>query len=134
MGLVATCTEDELTVVVPRLWDLVGMRLGEVARRVQPDRQVSVFLGRRGDIFTEFVGVVVDPADYTVVLAELRGDGALSPETRRRLARKAYSTTSDYDAQIVQLLDSKDESKDESGEAPTELSATIEQKMRPISE
>src|SRR5579872_885249 len=35
------------------------------------------------------VGVVVDPADYGQILEELRADGALSAETRRRLARAA---------------------------------------------
>ena len=33
------------------------------------------------------VGVVVDPADYGQILEELRADGRLSDETRRRLAR-----------------------------------------------
>ena len=35
------------------------------------------------------VGVVVDPGDYDGVLAELRADGALSADTRRRLAPAA---------------------------------------------
>jgi phosphoribosylaminoimidazolecarboxamide formyltransferase/IMP cyclohydrolase len=53
----------------------------------------------------EHVGVVVDPADYPVVLEELRAEGALSAATRRRLARKAFATTSAYDAAIVEWLD-----------------------------
>ena len=32
-----------------------------------------------------------DPADYDGVLAEIRGDGTLSPDTRRRLARAAFA-------------------------------------------
>jgi phosphoribosylaminoimidazolecarboxamide formyltransferase/IMP cyclohydrolase len=51
------------------------------------------------------VGVVVDPADYGVVLDELRADGALSPGTRRRLARAAFAHTAAYDAAIVGWLD-----------------------------
>ncbi len=51
------------------------------------------------------VGVVVDPADYEVVLGELRADGALSAATRRRLARDAFAATSAYDAAIVDWLD-----------------------------
>jgi phosphoribosylaminoimidazolecarboxamide formyltransferase/IMP cyclohydrolase len=51
------------------------------------------------------VGVVVDPADYEPVLAELRADGALTGETRRRLARKAFAHTAAYDAAIVTWLD-----------------------------
>ena len=34
-----------------------------------------------------FVGVVVDPADYEPVLAEITAEGSLTPATRRRLAR-----------------------------------------------
>jgi phosphoribosylaminoimidazolecarboxamide formyltransferase/IMP cyclohydrolase len=50
------------------------------------------------------VGVVVNPADYEVVLAELTADGSLSGATRRRLARDAFATTAAYDAQIVDWL------------------------------
>ncbi|MBI2798613.1 hypothetical protein HYX70_05005 [Candidatus Saccharibacteria bacterium] len=50
----------------------------------------------------EYVGVVVDPNDYSEVLEELAetDDGMLTPSTRKRLAYKAYDTTSNYDAQI----------------------------------
>ncbi|WP_420625485.1 bifunctional phosphoribosylaminoimidazolecarboxamide formyltransferase/IMP cyclohydrolase [Candidatus Poriferisodalis sp.] len=51
------------------------------------------------------VGVVVDPADYEPVLAELAEQGALSPATRRRLARAAFAHTAAYDAAIVSWLD-----------------------------
>ncbi|HLJ08970.1 MAG TPA: bifunctional phosphoribosylaminoimidazolecarboxamide formyltransferase/IMP cyclohydrolase, partial [Acidimicrobiia bacterium] len=51
------------------------------------------------------VGVVVSPEDYGAVLEELRGDGALSEPTRRRLARKAFAHTAGYDAAIVAWLD-----------------------------
>ncbi len=51
------------------------------------------------------VGVVVDPADYEVVLAELRAAGSLSTETRRRLARAAFAHTAAYDAAIVGWFD-----------------------------
>ena len=52
-----------------------------------------------------FVGVVVSPSDYPVVLDELRRDGALSEATRRRLARDAFAHTAAYDAAIVGWLD-----------------------------
>jgi phosphoribosylaminoimidazolecarboxamide formyltransferase / IMP cyclohydrolase len=52
------------------------------------------------------VGVIVDPADYESVLAELRQKGGLAPETRRRLARAAFAATAAYDAAIVHWLDS----------------------------
>jgi phosphoribosylaminoimidazolecarboxamide formyltransferase/IMP cyclohydrolase len=51
------------------------------------------------------VGVVVRPDDYDGVLAELRRDGSLGPDTRRRLARTAFATTAGYDAAIVEWLD-----------------------------
>ncbi len=48
-----------------------------------------------------FAAVVVDPSDYSAVLAELReNDGRLSAATRSDLARKAFATTARYDAAI----------------------------------
>ncbi len=51
------------------------------------------------------VGVVVDPADYGPVLDELRRAGGLSDDTRRRLAGKAFATTSSYDAAVTAWLE-----------------------------
>jgi phosphoribosylaminoimidazolecarboxamide formyltransferase/IMP cyclohydrolase len=51
------------------------------------------------------VGVVVDPADYGQVLEELRAEGSLSAETKRRLARAAFAHTAAYDAAIVTWFD-----------------------------
>ncbi len=53
----------------------------------------------------EHVGVVTSPADYPVVLEELRRSGTLSAATRRRLARAAFAHTAAYDAAIVAWLD-----------------------------
>ncbi|HEY3412644.1 MAG TPA: bifunctional phosphoribosylaminoimidazolecarboxamide formyltransferase/IMP cyclohydrolase [Armatimonadota bacterium] len=50
------------------------------------------------------VGIVVDPADYATVLAELQANGSLSDALRRRLAVKAYAHTSAYDAAITRFL------------------------------
>jgi phosphoribosylaminoimidazolecarboxamide formyltransferase/IMP cyclohydrolase len=47
------------------------------------------------------VGVVVDPADYPVVLEELRREGRLSDGLRRRLAAAAFAHTAAYDADIA---------------------------------
>ncbi|HEU4327644.1 MAG TPA: bifunctional phosphoribosylaminoimidazolecarboxamide formyltransferase/IMP cyclohydrolase [Roseiflexaceae bacterium] len=47
--------------------------------------------------------IVVDPADYPVVLQALR-EGALSPDLRRRLAAKAFAHTAAYDAAIAAYL------------------------------
>ena len=51
------------------------------------------------------VGVVVNPADYEVVLTEIRENGALSSATRRRLARDAFATIAAYDASIANWFD-----------------------------
>jgi phosphoribosylaminoimidazolecarboxamide formyltransferase/IMP cyclohydrolase len=51
------------------------------------------------------VGIVVDPSDYDMVLGQLRSSGRLEAETRRALARKAFSHTSAYDSAIVSWLD-----------------------------
>jgi phosphoribosylaminoimidazolecarboxamide formyltransferase/IMP cyclohydrolase len=55
------------------------------------------------------VAVVVSPADYAAIVEELRaGGGALSLETRWRLAKKAFRTTADYDAAISARLERED--------------------------
>lgn len=54
-----------------------------------------------------YVGAVVDPADYALVLKELRADGMLSDTTRLYLAEKVFRTTSGYDAAITAYLSSK---------------------------
>jgi phosphoribosylaminoimidazolecarboxamide formyltransferase/IMP cyclohydrolase len=49
-----------------------------------------------------WVTVVVDPADYARVLAEMEtGGGATAPDTRRKLAAKAFARTAVYDAAIA---------------------------------
>lgn len=53
------------------------------------------------------VGVVVDPAEYPVVLEEIRANGALSADTRRRLARTAFAHTAAYDAGVVAWFDAE---------------------------
>ena len=58
------------------------------------------------------VAVVVDPADYEVVLDEVREAGAISAESRRRLARKAFAHTAAYDARVVAWFDATDDDAD----------------------
>jgi phosphoribosylaminoimidazolecarboxamide formyltransferase/IMP cyclohydrolase len=52
----------------------------------------------------EHVGVVVDAADYTAVLAELRAAGVLPHGLRLALAAKAFAHTADYDRAIAAYL------------------------------
>ncbi len=52
-----------------------------------------------------YVTVVVDPADYEMVLKEMReNDGQTTLKTRFLLARKVFETTAAYDRAIVQYL------------------------------
>ena len=54
----------------------------------------------------EFVTVIVDPADYARVMAQMTAqDGAPTPETRRELAAKAFARTAAYDANIAAWFD-----------------------------
>jgi phosphoribosylaminoimidazolecarboxamide formyltransferase/IMP cyclohydrolase len=51
-----------------------------------------------------FVAVVVDPADYERVLAEIEADGKVGANTRRYLARKTFAHTASYDAAVFNWL------------------------------
>jgi phosphoribosylaminoimidazolecarboxamide formyltransferase/IMP cyclohydrolase len=55
------------------------------------------------------VAVLVDPAQYATVLAEVQADGAVSAATRRSLARDAFAVIAAYDAQIATWFDEPDE-------------------------
>ena len=50
------------------------------------------------------VAVVVDPADYPRVLAELKASGGISEATRFALAKKAFAHTAAYDGAIANYL------------------------------
>jgi phosphoribosylaminoimidazolecarboxamide formyltransferase/IMP cyclohydrolase len=49
----------------------------------------------------ESVGVVVDPARYDGILAEISAEGGLSRETRRELAAAAFAHSAAYDAAVA---------------------------------
>jgi phosphoribosylaminoimidazolecarboxamide formyltransferase/IMP cyclohydrolase len=51
-----------------------------------------------------FVTVVVDPADYGDVLDQIEKNGEVDPQTRLRLAAKAFRHTAAYDALIAGYL------------------------------
>ncbi|WP_070120957.1 bifunctional phosphoribosylaminoimidazolecarboxamide formyltransferase/IMP cyclohydrolase [Bacillus marinisedimentorum] len=70
------------------------------------------------------VGVVVDPADYGSVLEELKQNGSLSAELRKKLAAKAFRHTAAYDALISQYL------TEQTGEEfPESMTFTYEKKQ-----
>ncbi len=52
------------------------------------------------------VTALVDPADYPVILEEIATHGDTLPETRRRLAARAFEHCSDYDAGVAAWLSS----------------------------
>ncbi len=55
------------------------------------------------------VAVVVDPSDYTVLLAEMDAHGnTLGWPTRQRLAKKVFAHTADYDGAISNFLNALD--------------------------
>ena len=76
----------------------------------------------------DHVGVVVDPADYPSVTQELKSRGALSAETRMRLARKAFAHTATYDKAIVAWFDREEAASELAAEEalPERFSITIE--------
>ncbi|MBK9626101.1 MAG: bifunctional phosphoribosylaminoimidazolecarboxamide formyltransferase/IMP cyclohydrolase [Rhodocyclaceae bacterium] len=66
------------------------------------------------------VGVITDPADYALVLEELKTSGALSYSTRFKLAKQAFTHTARYDSAIANWLTSLDVDN-KPGQFPTHL-------------
>lgn len=60
------------------------------------------------------VTVIVDPADYNIVIEEMKAnDGATTQETRAKLARKVYAATAAYDGMIADYLGNLDTTEEE---------------------
>jgi phosphoribosylaminoimidazolecarboxamide formyltransferase/IMP cyclohydrolase len=73
------------------------------------------------------VAVIVDPADYPVVLEELSGgEGSLSEATRKRLAAKAFAHTASYDSAVASYLARVNEG---GGEFPQSLGLQFSKRM-----
>jgi phosphoribosylaminoimidazolecarboxamide formyltransferase/IMP cyclohydrolase len=72
------------------------------------------------------VGVVVDPADYERVAAEIEATGALSAETRFLLMRKAFGHTAAYDVQVAEYLTARAAPDAEPAHFPATLAAVYE--------
>jgi len=70
------------------------------------------------------VAIVVDPADYAIVLDEMRKTGGVSEATRARLSAKAYAHTSAYDWMITNYLSAKFAQEDAA--FPKEVSLRLE--------
>jgi phosphoribosylaminoimidazolecarboxamide formyltransferase / IMP cyclohydrolase len=72
----------------------------------------------------QYVTVVVDPADYETVIAELKADGSTKFETRRKLAAKVFRHTAAYDALIAEYMTNLAQE-----ETPETLTVTYELKQ-----
>lgn len=72
----------------------------------------------------QFVTAVVDPADYPVVLSELKEQGGTSLATRKKLAAKVFRHTAAYDALIAQYLTSQVAERE-----PEKLTLTFDRKQ-----
>ncbi|WP_339193456.1 bifunctional phosphoribosylaminoimidazolecarboxamide formyltransferase/IMP cyclohydrolase [Aeribacillus sp. FSL W8-0870] len=70
------------------------------------------------------VVVVVDPEDYPVILAELKENGEVSIETKRKLAAKVFRHTAAYDALIAEYL-----TEQAGEEEPESITVTFERKQ-----
>jgi len=80
----------------------------------------------------EDVASVVDASDYGAIIEEMdRNGGALTAETKLRLAKKVFATTARYDAAIISYLSGLDESGGRL-DMPTNVGMTYElvQKLR----
>lgn len=73
------------------------------------------------------VTVVVDAADYSLVLDELEENGDTSLETRQRLAAKVFRHTASYDALIADYLTALTEEAEPETHTPT---YTLKQPLR----
>jgi phosphoribosylaminoimidazolecarboxamide formyltransferase / IMP cyclohydrolase len=72
----------------------------------------------------EYITVVVDPADYDLVLSELKEFNQTKLETRKKLAAKVFRHTAAYDALISQYL-----TEQVNEEAPEKLTVTYQLKQ-----
>lgn len=72
----------------------------------------------------QYVTVVVDPADYVTVIAELKDHGETTLETRRKLAAKVFRHTAAYDALIAEYMTNL-----AGEETPEKLTVTYELKQ-----
>jgi phosphoribosylaminoimidazolecarboxamide formyltransferase/IMP cyclohydrolase len=76
------------------------------------------------------VAVVTSPSDYNAVADELARNGALSQETKWKLAQKAFATTAAYDSAIASTLERISAgSQPETATFPSTLRFTFHKKL-----
>lgn len=76
------------------------------------------------------VTVLCDPADYESIMATLQDGGEISPDTRKRLARKAFEHTRDYDSAIAGYFARQESDDGERRALPQTLSVALRQVQR----
>jgi phosphoribosylaminoimidazolecarboxamide formyltransferase/IMP cyclohydrolase len=98
----------DIDLVVVNLYPFEATVAGEGVTRAEAVEKIDIggpSMIRSAAKNHAFVAVLVDPADYSSVLDELRSaDGVLADATRRRLALKAFERTAAYDAAIATWL------------------------------
>lgn len=75
----------------------------------------------------EHVLPVIDPDDYSEVIAKLKDGGTFEPEFRRRLASKVFSYMSKYDGAIGRYLLSTRDSEGREQQLPESITLSLEQ-------
>ncbi|MFH0815209.1 MAG: bifunctional phosphoribosylaminoimidazolecarboxamide formyltransferase/IMP cyclohydrolase [Methanobacteriota archaeon] len=116
-GILARCTPDHMAQIGAHgiePFEMVAVNLypfeSVVARGCALDEAVeNIDIGgpslvRAAAKNHERVAIVVSPSQYPSVLEELSSKGAISHETRKRLAVEAFETTAAYDAAIYSYL------------------------------
>ncbi|HLW63677.1 MAG TPA: bifunctional phosphoribosylaminoimidazolecarboxamide formyltransferase/IMP cyclohydrolase [Gemmataceae bacterium] len=72
------------------------------------------------------VTVITDPADYEIVLGEIREQGGTRLSTRERLAAKAFARTARYDAAIAAYFQKRQADLDPAALWPSNLTLSFE--------
>lgn len=72
------------------------------------------------------VTVIVDPADYDLVLAEIEQQGRPTLNTRKKLAQKVFAHTSRYDQAICEYLSENDQ---RANHFPDRLNLTLQKNL-----
>ena len=117
--------------------DLVAINLYpfEKTRREKPDDTAAIIemidiggpaMVRSASKNFRDVVVLVDPADYGRVIEEMGQHGTVTPQTRARLAARAFAHTACYDAQIADFMAKLDA---EQGSFPDELALAFKKKL-----
>jgi len=107
-GILAKGNEDEVTRYNLPLIDIVVVNLYPFDKEPSSENIDigGISLIRAAGKNHNRVSCVVDPEDYDTVIEELDTNGEISPNTRLRLARKAFSLSAYFDVKVSEWLGS----------------------------